>query len=430
MLSRRHFITGSAALGLVAFRDDSVRRLIAAEPSVSVSPEDIAQDEGYWAKVRAAFDIEPGFLYLNNGGVCPAPRSVRAVEQGYLDETARAPAYYLFRKEERRMDEVRTRLAKLFGASPDEIAVMPNASQGLFTTIMGVPMSAGDGLVATSQDYTRLLTAIGQRARRDRVVSTIIDVPSLPRTAADLALPLEEAIARRPMLVCFPRVAYGNGNVFPALRITEACRKAGVLSLVDGAHAIGQLPDTAASVGSDFYACCLHKWILGPTGTGFLYVRKDVIPSVWPLNPADEGLDKDIRKFEQFGTRNTGVLLAILEALDAHEAIGQARKAARLEYLRSYLIRGFSAIPKVEIGSAPGPDLGRVLLAIRIQNMPSSTLASWLMTKQKIFVTTTKVGDFEGIRMSPQIFNTPSELDRLVKAVADAAANGIASTDS
>jgi len=426
MLSRRNFLMGSAAIGVAAFRDDSVARLIAAEPSTPQTPEDFAQDETYWAKVRAAFDIEPGFLYLNNGGVCPAPRSVRAVEQGYLDETARAPAYYLFRKEERRMDEVRGRLAKLFGASPDEIAVMPNASQGLFTTIMGAPMSAGEGLVATSQDYSRLLTAVGQRARRDRVVTTIVDVPAVPKTPEDLALPIEQALQHHPKLVCFPRVAYGNGNVFPVARIAEACRKAGALSLVDGAHAIGQLPDTASTVGSDFYACCLHKWILGPTGTGFLYVRKEVIPTVWPLNPADEALDKDIRKFEQFGTRNTGILLAILEALDAHEAIGQPRKAARLEYLRNHLIKGFQAIPKVEIGSPAGPDLGRVLLAIRVQTIPSATLAAWLMTKQKIFVTTTKVGDFEGIRVSPQIFNTPAELDRLVKAVADAVGNGIA----
>jgi len=396
MLSRRNFLTGSAAVGVAAFRNDSLRKLLAAEPSVAVSPDDIARDEAYWLKVREAFDVESSFLYLNNGGVCPAPRSVRAIEQGYLDEAARAPAYYLFRKYEHRIDEVRGRLAKLFRASPDEIAVMPNATQGLFTAILGAPVVAGEGMVATSQDYPRVLTALNQRARRDRIVTSVVDVPTVPKSAADLALPLEAACGHRPKLVCFPSVAFGNGNVFPAKRITDYCRKEGVLTLVDGAHAIGQLPDTAASVGSDFYACCLHKWLLGPTGTGFLYVRKDVIPSVWPLNPADEALDKDIRKFEQFGTRNTGVLLAILEALDAHEAIGQERKAARLEYLRAYLIKNLSAIPLVEFGSALTPDLGRTLLAVRVHNVNSTSLAGWLMSKHNICLTGDE--EFEAFR--------------------------------
>ena len=86
MLTRRNFISGTAAIGFLAFRNDTVLRLIKAEPSSSLAPNDIAQDEAYWAKVRQAFDVESKFLYLNNGGVCPAPRSVRAAEQAFLDE--------------------------------------------------------------------------------------------------------------------------------------------------------------------------------------------------------------------------------------------------------------------------------------------------------------------------------------------------------
>jgi len=424
VLTRRNFISGTAAIGFLAFRNDTVLKLIKAEPSSSLAPNDIAQDEAYWAKVRQAFDVESKFLYLNNGGVCPAPRSVRAAEQAFLDEAARAPAYYLYRKQEHRIEEVRTRLAKLFGASADEIAVMPNATQGLFTAILGVPMAAGDGLVASSQDYPRVLTAVKQRAKRDRVISTIVDHPDVPKSEDELAMPVLEALSHKPKLVCFPRVGFANGTLFPTRPITNACRENGILTLIDGAHAIGQVADTAASVGSDFYACCLHKWILGPTGSGFLYVRKDVIPEVWPLNPSD-GMEHDIRKFEQFGTRNTGVLLAVLEALDAHEAIGQPRKAARLEYLRNYLIAGLQKVNGVELLSALSPDLGRALLSVRITNVTSASLASWLMTKHGIFVTTAKVGNLDSIRVTPQVFNTPAELDRLIKAMADAAVNGI-----
>ena len=398
---------------------------MAAEPSVSLTSDHVAQDEAYWAQVRQAFDVESKFLYLNNGGICPAPRTVRAAEQGYLDEAARAPAYYLYRKHEHRIEEVRTRLAKLFQASPDEIAVMPNATQGLFTTIMGAPMTAGDGLVASSQDYPRVLTAIKQRAKRDKVIATIVDHPDVPKSEDELVNPILDSLSLKPKLICFPRVGFANGTLFPAKKITDACRKHGVLTLVDGAHAIGQVDDSAASVGSDFYACCLHKWILGPTGTGFLYVRKDVIPEVWPLNPADDNLDHDIRKFEQFGTRNVGIFLAVLEALDAHEAIGQKRKAARLDYLRTYLIAGLQKINSIDFGSPLTSDLARALLSVRIANTTSASLANWLMSKHGIFVTTAKIGNFDSIRVTPQIFTTPAELDRFINAMADAAANGI-----
>ncbi len=425
MLSRRQFLAGSAAVSVGAFRNDTIARLVSAEPSRAITPEEIAQDEGYWLKVRAAFDIEDSFLYLNNGGICPAPRSVRAAQQAHMDQAAKAPAYYIYRKQDGRIDEVRNRLAKLFQASPDEIAVMPNASQGLFTTIMGVAMTRGDVIVATSQEYPRVITAIKQRERRDKIFPKIVQVPGVPKSAEELLQPIATACQSNPKLVCIPRVGYLNGNVFPAKEIADVCRKSGILSLVDGAHAIGQLPDTATSVGSDFYACCLHKWILGPTGTGFLYVRKEHIADLWPLYPADESLDKNIRKFEQFGTRNQGIALSILEALDAHEAIGQERKSARLIYLRNYLIKGLTPIPGLDFGSALSPDLGRVLLAVRLKNIQSSSLAGWLMTKHKIFVTSTKIGSFDGIRVTPQIFTTPAELDRLIKAVMSAAKDGI-----
>ncbi len=424
MLSRRHFIVGSAA-AVATFRNDTISKLISIEPSLWLSPEDIAKDEGYWTKVRAAFDIEESFLYLNNGGICPAPRSVRAAEQAYMDQAAKAPAYYIYRKQEPRIEEVRKRLAKLFKASPDEIAVMPNASQGLFTAVMGTPMVQGDVVVTTNQDYPRIITAIKQRERRDRITPKVLTVPEIPPSTDAILASLSSALTLKPKLVCIPRVGYLNGTVFPAKEIVDQFRGIGTLTLVDGAHAIGQLPDTAASVGSDFYACCLHKWILGPTGSGFLYVRKDHIPNIWPLNPADESLDKDIRKFEQFGTRNSGILLAVLEALDAHEAIGQERKSARLVYLRKYLSDALKKIPGLEFGSALSPELGRALLAVRLPNIQAGTLATWLMSKHKIFVTTTKVGSFEGIRITPQIFTSLPELDRFIGAMTSAVKDGL-----
>lgn len=414
MLSRRDLLL---ATGAVAFRTDTLATILKADYATSVSVESAARDEGYWAKIRSAFDVERDFLYLNNGGACPSPRAVRRAAQARVDTAARAPAYYLFRKQEREVDAVRERLAKLFGASPEEIAVTQNASQGLFATIMGLKMGSGDRIVTTSHDYPRVLTAVHQRGRRDGVIPTVVDTPVRPDSPEALAAPVRRALALRPKLVAIPRVSYLDGAVFPVREICDAAREVGAFSLVDGAHGIGQLPDTAPTLGCDAYATCLHKWMLAPVGTGFLYLRREAIPNVWPLYPADESLDGNIRKFEQFGTHNTGILLSIHEALDAHEAIGTDRKGARLAYLREQLFKKLEDIPGIEFGSPRPPELGRVLTAVRLKNKPSEALATTLTADHKIFVTTTRLAGQSYLRVSPQIFTTPEELDRLASAL-------------
>lgn len=106
----------------------------------------------------------------------------------------------------------------------------------------------------------------------------------------------------------------------------DAARAKGVTTIVDGAHAFAHFPFTLADLGCDYYGTSLHKWLLAPIGTGFLYVRREHIERHWPLQPANAAAAKNIRKFEEIGTHPAGNHDAIAEALTFHRGIGVERK--------------------------------------------------------------------------------------------------------
>ena len=157
----------------------------------------------------------------------------------------------------------------------------------------------------------------------------------------------------------------------------------------------------------DYYGTSLHKWLLAPVGTGFLYVRKEKIPSIWPLMAAPEQMDDNIRKFEQIGTHPIAIRGAITEAVTFHESIGVERKAARLSYLRRRWSEGVQGLPGVTVLNTDAPDQTCGLGALTIEDMDMDRLTLFLENKYRIHVRPRFVdGEFSCIRVTPNVFTT------------------------
>lgn len=411
--------------GPLALRDDSLDALIAIADKTDKAPTMAAADEAYWAALRNAFDVEPNFLYFNNGGCCPSPRAVQETVFKRLKLANQAPSYYLFKEMEAEVEVVRKRLAEVFGCDAEELAITPNASESLFSGILGAPVERGQTMVMSDKDYPRVVTGLETRGRRDGAVVKTISVPWVPNNEDDIACPLEAALADKPALLAFPQISFLNGMRFPADRICHAARANGVMTMVDGAHGIGHVEDTATSMQCDMYACSLHKWFLAPTGCGFLYVRRDRIKDVWPLYAADASLDDNIRKFEQFGTRPTPIPLGLNEAIDLHYAIGPERKGARLQYLRNYWTSQLLDHPGIRFHTPLDTTLSRALTMVEVIGVNAFALADWLFEKRHIYTAGIERDGVSGIRVTPQIYHTPAELDRFVAVLREAAENGI-----
>ena len=222
----------------------------------------------------------------------------------YLDSSNQVPVYHRTLIE-RNIETARRRLAAEFGADPEEIAITRNASESLQIAQMGLDLKPGDEIVTTEQDYGRMLTTWDQRARRDKIKVTRLDFPC-PTTQADLYQRFEQAITPQTKVLHFCHITNQSGQLFPVRDLSRMARQRGIITIVDGAHALAHFPFKLRDLEMDFYGVSLHKWLLAPTGTGLLYVRQDRIASTWPLQAAPERRDNDIRKFEEIGTSPGG----------------------------------------------------------------------------------------------------------------------------
>ena len=239
------------------------------------SPADAARDEIYWREIQQAFALDRTLINLNTGHHCPQPTVVLDAVKRYLDMENQAPVYYAGLID-RNIETVRRGLAEEFGCDAEEMAITRNASESLQIAQNGIDLAPGDEVITTEQDYPRMLTTWDQRARRDKIVVTRLSFP-VPTTADDLYARFERAITPRTKVLHFCHITNLTGQIFPVQRICRMARARGIITIVDGAHAGAHFPFKLRDLECDYYGVSLHKWLLAPLGTGFLYVRRDRI---------------------------------------------------------------------------------------------------------------------------------------------------------
>ncbi len=202
-------------------------------------------------------------------------------------------------------------------------------------------------------------------------------------------------------------------------------RERGIETIVDGAHAFAHFPFKRDDLECDYYGTSLHKWLLAPHGTGFLYVKRDKIEKLWPLMAAPESMNGNIRKFEEIGTHPAANHNAIGEALTFHNGIGAERKAARLRYLRDRWMRRLEGQPGVVLHTSFDPEMSCGLANVGIAGINPGDLSAHLWNTQKIIVTPIGHEACPGIRVTPNVYTTLDEIDRFAEAMEDVIQHGI-----
>lgn len=431
MPTRRTFLravsSATAISAMASFSDKGINRVLAASRSVTdVAPEKIAADESYWREIQQSFTVDRSLINLNNGGVSPSPRVVQEAMQRHLQYSNEAPVHTMWRILEPQIETVRQRLAGEFGCDPEEMAITRNASEALEICILGLDLKAGDEVLTTNQDYPRMLTAWRQRERREGIKLNQISFPVPPPSMDDLYQRFERAITPRTKVIQFCHITNLTGQIFPVKRICRLGRERGIEVIVDGAHAYAHFPFKHADLDCDYYGTSLHKWLLAPHGTGFLYVRKSKIKNLWPLMAADKKQDEDIRKFEEIGTHPAANHNAIAEALTFHEGIGIERKAARLRYLKERWARRLETNKGVRVLTPYDPQQSCGLALFNVEGVDPVKLGTHLWERHHIIVTPIVHDEFRGIRVTPNVYTTINEIDMFCDAVEKAIRTGLA----
>jgi selenocysteine lyase/cysteine desulfurase len=322
------------------------------------------------------------------------------------------------------VETVRRRLAAEFGCDPEEMAITRNASEALQTAQLGIELKLGDEVLTTDQDYGRMLTTWEQRARREGIKLVKVPFPVPPPSLAFLVDMFEKAITPRTKALLLCHITNLTGQIFPVRDICRMARAKGVRTIVDGAHAFAHFPFKVSDLECDYYGCSLHKWLTAPIGTGFLYVRRELISSTWALQPAPASMDNNIRKFEEIGTHPASVHNAIAEALMFLHGIGLERKAARLRYLKSRWTSRVEKIPGVRIHTSPDPAQSCGLGNVGLDAVDCVKLVEFFWNTHRIIVTPIKRDDYQGIRVTPNVYTTLDEVDTFAQILEDVAKKG------
>ena len=423
MNARRDFLRQVVPAGLVgvaALKTDWLARIASATEAVADrTPAELAADESYWREIQQAFTLDRTILNFNNGYTCPSPRVVHEALKRYLDVSNQAPIHFMWNQMEPNVETVRRNLAAEVGCDPEELAITRNASEALQICQLGLDLKAGDEVVTTNQDYGRMLDTWDQRVRRDKITVNKISFPVPTTNLSELTDRISRAITPKTKVIHICHITNLTGQLFPVRDIARLARARGIQTIVDGAHAFAHFPFKVSDLECDYYGCSLHKWLLAPVGTGFLYVRRENIAKLWPLTPAAASKAENIRKFEEVGTHPAANHNAIGEALAFHQAIGTERKAARLRYLNDRWAKRVEKLPGVKILNSREPNQAWGLFNVSLEGVDAPKAYEFLWTKYRIITAAIKRDDYQGLRVTPNIYTTLGEVDTFASAIED-----------
>ncbi|MEO6168154.1 MAG: aminotransferase class V-fold PLP-dependent enzyme [Chitinophagales bacterium] len=433
MSSRRRFLkqSGTALLASVsvpAFSSNvSLNEITAAmKPHAHLSAEDFAMEEDFWALIREAYTVSATIINLNNGGVSPQTRHVQEMQYKYIQMSNEAPSYYMWHVLDQGREPLRQKLADLAGCDPEEIAINRNATEALETVIFGLNLKAGDEVILTKQDYPNMIHAWEQRKQRDGIKLVWLNL-ELPKENDDYFVQqFSNAVTGKTKVVHVTHRINWNGQIQPVKKIADAVRKKNpaIEVISDSAHTFGHFDYKIPDLGCDYWGTSLHKWLCAPFGTGLLGVRKEKISGIWPLFANGDPQSADIRKFEAQGTRSFPAEQAIAYAVDFHNVMGSQRKEARLRYLKNYWTEKVKAVPKVKLHTSLKDEYSCAICGVSVEGVPTLATVEFLFNKYKIHTVNIEWENIKCVRVTPHVYTSLKDLDKLVVALKALAENG------
>jgi len=424
-MDRRRFMLASAGtLGSLSFLS-AINKTFAAELESQVnrvenmSVDAAAEDEDFWGWVRESYTVSPNVINFNNGGVSPAPKVVQDAHIRFYQYCNEAPSYFMWRVLDQGREGLRQKLADITGASPEELCINRNSTEGLNSVIFGLNLKAGDEVVLSKYDYPNMMNAWKQREKRDGIKLVWIDIPQPTEDDKTIVDFYQKAMTSKTKIVHVTHMINWSGNIVPVRAIADMAHAKGAEVIVDAAHSFGQFDFKLEDTGADYLATSLHKWLGAPFGSGLLYIKKDKIKNIWPLLSAPVPESDDIRKFENLGTRNMAAEMAIGAAVDFHNVIGAKRKEARLRYLKNYWLEKAIKLKGAQVCTSLKPQYSCALANIGFESWKANDIEARLYDKQKIHCTSIILEKINGVRITPNVYTNMYDMNLLVKGLTE-----------
>jgi selenocysteine lyase/cysteine desulfurase len=418
VLDRRQFFSRGTGLAATLVFTEPLLAQLANLPSVLPDRSRYANNEdAYWAELRKQFLIPEDEVYLNNGTVGSSPAPVlRAVFDCYTKEEQMDQSdpedYPIWGYAA--WNQYRDPLAQFLGCTRDEIALVRNATEANSYIANGVDMKAGDEVLMTDQEHPGGEQPWNLKAKRYGIVVKKVTLPKPPKSPSDVLNLFNNAITPRTRVIFFSHITTVTGVVLPAKELCALARSKGVLSAVDGAHVPGMMRLNLQDIGADMYSASPHKWLQAPKGTGFLYVRDEVIDRLWGTVVTEGWDDPKLRaeRFQRIGSSNVPSLAGLRASIEMANSIGLDRIEARHRQLADYTLAEMMKRGAVS-WTSPDPAMRCAIVTVNVPPIQRTALENWMWKTQKIRI---RGGDPSKLRLSTPYYLQKKDIDRFLAA--------------
>ncbi len=395
----------------------------AISASAGVEPLPAPDDPDYWKKIRDQFSLAADKVFFNTGTVGAMPKMVvkRMVDHihmlaadiadwDYKIDIGWISGYYP-------MPDLRRKIGTLIHADAASIALTDNVTSAMSYIAMGLDLKPGDEVLTSNQEHGGGRSSWIVREKREGLKYREVELPKPIRKSDEVLDIIRKALKAETKVLMLSHMITGSGAILPVKEICAEARARGILTVLDGAQTIGQIKVDVTDIGCDAYVGCFHKWMGAPPGTGFMWVRPEVLKTLWTTvssyqwnNPDDAGF-----RFTQRGTGNYSVMLGMDAAIDFHNEIGPQRVYDRIKHLGGYLRDGLRKMPKVKIFSPADESLCAGITVYNVLGLTGAQLQEAFWNKARM--RPRSQGDAFGVRHCTHIYNSEQELDKALELV-------------
>jgi isopenicillin-N epimerase len=393
---------------------------------------EIAPTREFWSVARAQMLLDASVANLNTGSFGPLPRVVFQRATELRQRLAEEPMDFLVRQLPPLLWEARERLATFLGSDPRRLVFTANVSASINIVAAALRLAAPGEVLLSDHEYGAMHWCWERAAVRQGLTLRTFPLPVTTESPATIVQAVRDALTERTRLLFVSHVLSPTGLVLPVRDICAQARRRGVLTVIDGAHAPALIPVDLDALDCDFYGANCHKWLLAPTGSGFLYLGRGAEDRVQPLqvswgwhhecNRLDErdefGSTPRLRALEFEGTRDPCPWLAVPAAIDFQRDLGWERIRGRIEELVRYVRRRLSGLAGLVPWTPEHPELHGAMTAFRLPaGVDAVVLRRRLWEEYRIEAPIVERPDGLLLRISTHFYNTEAEIDRLAEAL-------------
>jgi L-cysteine/cystine lyase len=375
-----------------------------------------------WNNVRSHFTFPEDYHYLNTGTMGLSPKQVTFAYKKAIDELNSSGKYDQYKA------PLQQALAEFAGCSPNEIALTGNVTEGINVAVWSLPLKEGDEVILSDQEHAGNAIPWLNRAKRDGLKISIVKIG---KTGSETLANLAKLSGPRTKVIALPHICCTTGTILPISGIVSLARGLNAYTVIDGAHGAGMLNLNLDKMGVDFYSSCFHKWMLGPKGSGWLYVNRNqlgMIASAYVGAHSDAGWSFEDSKVEYkgikpdtamrytYGTQSDPLFAASLASIKFLNDMGMSKVAKKIKSLGSKLCEDLLEIPTVEVLNSVKKREHAGIISFRPLNSPLETVLTELSAK-KFRVREVRESGMDCIRISTHIYNTEEEINELVSLI-------------